>query len=112
MRTREPDILEFEIAPEEWGSSGQLSGQINGMPVDSILIHKNHLGRALVLTLVHEITEREVMILLMEWGHSEQSIQDTYVSHILAPFKAGHWGKWRTFGRKVTGALYAGTPKV
>lgn len=101
MRTREPDILEFETAPEEWGSSGQLSGQINGMPVDSILIHTKHLGQALVPTLVHEITEREVLLLLMEWGHPEQSIQDTYVSHVMSPFKAGRWGRWRTFGQRV-----------
>ncbi len=102
MRTREPVILGFEMAPDEWASSGQLSGQINGMPVDTILIHKKHIGRTLIPTIVHELTEREVVLLLMEWGHGEQAIQGTYVSHILSPFKAGHWGIWRTWGHKTT----------
>ena len=59
-------------------------------------------------TVAHELCERDMIDLLAEMfpaahpalSHRVFPIQSTSVNHIMSPFKGGHWGRWRTWGKK------------
>jgi len=72
--------------------------------IDLLVLPKAHLNNP-VHTIVHELCERDVVWLLFQMGFLPGKdgivapIQNTFVSHIMSPYKDSRWGKFKNLAR-------------